>query len=86
MTNEKLKEIESRLSLISRGPWFISKCGDNVFDVCCGTKGDPSDTYSIIDRYEFEDYNFMANARQDIPALIKEIRELQSVLNYINGE
>lgn len=83
LPEQRLREIESRLTAVSKGPWFLAKDGDNNYEVCCGTEGNPSDTFSIIERYEFEDYNFIAHARQDVPDLLREVKRLNKLLESL---
>ncbi|MDN3657234.1 hypothetical protein QWZ08_16410 [Ferruginibacter paludis] len=81
MTEDELNEIEHRLNQTTPGPWkayiedrdhesgssFIMTGPEN-------RRGEDIELYGAT----IADYDFIANARQDIPRLLKAIRELKS--------
>jgi hypothetical protein len=87
MTEEEIATIESRVAEIAEGPWFFlpaRKRQDGTlmdFTVAYGVPGVASETYDLLDRYEEADYRFMAESRQNVPALIAEVRRLQTQLS-----
>lgn len=85
MTDEQLAEIEARANAATPGPWFwtgrVDDWGHSGPDlmgpndaVVCQSWGHDADGLEIAD----SDMSFIANAREDIPALIAEIRRLRS--------
>jgi hypothetical protein len=89
MTEEELKEIENRNISGTNGPWiamtegithtsgedFIMTGVKNAEDYKNSERG--NDIYLINGKKE--DLIFIANAKQDIPKLIAEIRKLKKV-------
>jgi hypothetical protein len=81
ITEEELNEIEQRANKAQKSPWkaFIEgrdhESGSDFIMTGFG-----SDNENDIELYgaKKDDYDFIANARQDIPKLINEIRELRS--------
>ncbi|WP_069677315.1 hypothetical protein [Formosa sp. Hel1_33_131] len=94
MTEEELKEIEERCLSGTKGPWIpmiegiTHTCGDDF--IMIGVKD--ADDYENLSRGNDlylsdgnnEDLNFVANAKQDIPKLIAEIRKLKEKLNKVS--
>jgi hypothetical protein len=82
MTEDQLREIESRCNAATPGPWIASienrdhTSGESV--ISRGERGQEEDLY--LHGGTVEDYDFVANARQDIPILIAEVRRLASLL------
>lgn len=78
LTDDHLSEIERRCELATDGPWrsfvegrdqmsgsdFIQTAGDDVY----------------LSGATHEDQDFIAAARQDVPALIAEVRRLKRLL------
>jgi hypothetical protein len=94
MTDEQIAEIESRLNATTEGPWFFhpplvrrdgtvvekeSTCVGDFF-IAYGVEGDDSENYDLLEHYEEADYRFMAEAKQDIPALLGEVHRLRALL------
>jgi hypothetical protein len=81
ITEEELMQIEQRANLTQAGPWraYIEgrdhESGSNF--IMTGTEGNRGEDIEITGATDF-DYDFIANARQDIPRLIAEIRELKN--------
>lgn len=77
MTEQELKEIEARASAATPGPWVHDTvqsesaviCGHAPGVVCEWRKGAAA----------FDDCDFIAHAREDVPALIAEVRRLQEL-------
>lgn len=89
MTDEQLREIEERANAALPGPWSIELDGpdDAMFRPILGLFN-PNAPPKSIERFVFDwmdeslnvrnhDAAFIAHAREDIPALIAEIRRLQ---------
>ena len=79
ITEQELKEIEQRVNNAQAGPWkaFIEgrdheSGSDFIMTGPDGNRGEDIEMSGATDA----DYDFIANARQDIPRLIKEIRAL----------
>lgn len=79
MTDDELNAIEQRANAATPGPWVdtdprhIRHAEPNIY------AGD----YEVADVYDnngCDDSSFIAHARQDIPALIAEIRRLRAAL------
>ena len=83
MTEKQLKAIEFRVNQTQNAPWkaFIEgrdhSSGSNF--IMTGTGENRQSDIELLGATE-SDYDFIANARQDIPNLIKEIRELKRKL------
>ena len=80
MTEDELKQIESRVNSAKKGIWKFHlegrdhESGSNFIMTGIGTERD--EDLEISGATEM-DYEFIANARQDIPRLIAEIRRLR---------
>lgn len=90
MKLSELKEIEDRANAASPGPWLYSARRHEVDTAQIGLDGLVYD-YKLIGSVEpelylmsDEDGQFIAHSRQDIPALIAEIRRLQALLDERN--
>ena len=87
MTKNELKEIEQRCLAGTKGNWFpmiegvthtsgddfIMTGVDDIENINCSSRG--KDMYLVNGTKE--DLEFIANAKQDIPRLIAEIRKLK---------
>ncbi len=83
ITEKKLKEIENRCKSSSRGPWkayIEGRDHDSGSHFIMTGKGDKRGEDFEINGARIDDYDFIANAKQDIPALIEEVRRLRSRL------
>jgi len=83
ISEEKLIEIEKRCKYSTRGPWkaFIEgrdHDSGNHF-IMTGEKDNRAEDFEI-DGARIDDYDFIANAKQDVPALIEEVRRLRALL------
>ena len=80
MTEEELQEIELRESKTQSGPWKAYIEGRNhesgssfIMTGIGGNRGDDIE----LNGATMADYDFISNAKQDIPKLIAEIRKLK---------
>ena len=79
ITEEELIQIEQRANLAQSGPWkaYIEgrhhESGSDF--IMTGTESNRGEDIEMTGATNY-DFDFIANARQDIPRLIKEIREL----------
>ncbi|MCF6347845.1 MAG: hypothetical protein L3J20_06055 [Flavobacteriaceae bacterium] len=83
ITEEKLKEIENRCKYSTHGPWkaYIEGRDHDSGSHFIMTGGEDNRGEGFeIDGARVDDYDFIANAKQDIPALIKEVRRLRSLI------
>ena len=83
ITEEELKKIEQRLTLAQPGPWKAYIEGrdhesgsDFIMTGEGGTRGDDIEIIGAT----VADFDFIANAREDIAILVKEIRVLKEKL------
>ncbi len=83
LTEKELLEIELRVNQAQKGPWkaYIEgrdhESGSHFIMTGVGSNNENDIELSGA---TFADYDFIANAKQDIPKLITEIRELESQL------
>jgi len=88
LTEAELAEIEKRVNAASPGPWksYVEgrdhTCGSSF--IMRGEKGCRGEDIELTG-CSVADQDFIAAARQDIPALIAEIRTLQSLLKMPNA-
>jgi hypothetical protein len=88
MTDEELQAIEARVNAATPGPWstgagkveggqvrelVIAPNDDVIVAIAYGGFGNPVDRTS-------QDRTFIASARTDVPALVKEVRRLREAL------
>lgn len=80
LTLEQLAEIEKRAQAATEGPWKTGHCEDVA--VC--HSGDIMAQVCLIGNESelgvFEDAEFIAHSREDVPALLATVRELRDVL------
>ena len=86
MTRPDLETIEARLKAATAGPWeayTASCCPDmggvagpthSVMTACVGKFGHPAST---------EDAEFIAHAREDVPALLAYVKELEARIKQV---
>jgi hypothetical protein len=83
MTDEELREIEKRCNAATAAPWesFIEGRDHLAGDDFIRTGGmDDSSPDIHLTQATHADQDFVAHARQDIPALIAEVRRLKALL------
>lgn len=82
LTNEELENIERRCNAATPGPWISfwegrdHTSGESV--IVRGDQGQYDDLY--ISPSTLADQDFIAHAREDIPALIDEVLRLKEIL------
>lgn len=88
MTDEELAEIEHRCGLARNGPWKSFVEGRDHTSGCSfikvGEGENRSDDIELTGA-TIADQDFIAAARQDIPALVREIRRLRKLLSASSG-
>lgn len=73
MTNEQIEAIRNRAEKSAVGKWEFNR---DENEILCGS-------YTIARDFEYEaDAIFIANAREDIPALLAEVDHLRKVIVY----
>jgi hypothetical protein len=83
LTEKELLEIEIRINQTQKGPWkaYIEgrdhESGSNF--IMTGSIENRGEDIEMIGA-TVADYDFIASARQDIPKLLNEIRELKKLL------
>jgi hypothetical protein len=80
ITEKELKQIEQRLNQAQAGPWkaFIEgRDHESGSDFIMTGEEEQKGEIEMIGA-TIADYDFIAHARQDIPRLINEIRELKN--------
>lgn len=79
MTDANLNEIETRLASATAGPWRtqIAACDHTDAEDHSAVKGGDGALVSGCIEWE-SDATFIAHAREDIPALIAEVRRLRA--------
>ena len=88
MTSEELKAIRQRLENASDGPWSVrripnsyeSQAGDRHTHPCVRGFRVPRRLYNLAWQQCEADAEFMAQARQDVPALLGEVEHLRAVV------
>lgn len=84
LSSKKLGEIKKRCDVASPGPWKsyiegrVHEAGSNF--IMIGEGKSRKDDIEPIGA-KTEDQDFIANARQDIPLLIKEIERLKNIID-----
>ena len=78
MNNEKIKEIEERCNRATEGPWVSFIEGRDHISGSSFIRTKDNDIELI--GASTEDQDFIANARQDIPILIREIYKLKEII------
>ncbi len=84
MIEVEIKQIEKRVQKASRAPWKAYIEGrDHEGGLSFIMVGEGENRQDDIELYgaKLEDYDFIANARQDVPKLIAEIRRLQAIID-----
>jgi len=87
MDSKKLEEIKARVEAATQGPWEIYK--DHLFSAF--------DRYGISTYFEWpvckaggnltaQNAEFIAHAREDIPALVIEVERLQAIIEQLQQE
>jgi hypothetical protein len=88
MTSEELQAIKSRIAGASDGPWSVrripnsydSPVGDRYTHPCVRGFRVPRRLYNLAWQQVEADAEFMAQARQDVPALVAEVERLRAIV------
>ncbi|MEM0543927.1 hypothetical protein WFZ85_15065 [Flavobacterium sp. j3] len=84
-TEKELLEIEDRLKNSTKGPWkaYIEgrdhESGSNF--IMTGTETNRGEDFEIFGA-TISDYDFIANAKQDVEKLIEEVRRLNKLIKH----
>jgi hypothetical protein len=84
MNEAEIDEIERRVQKASRSPWEAYIEGrDHESGSSFIMVGDGENRQDDIELHgaTFDDYDFIAHARQDVPKLIAEIRRLKAIID-----
>jgi hypothetical protein len=88
MTENDLKAIETRCVRATKGPWQSFVEGRDHFSgsnfIRTGGLDDASPDIELTGA-SIEDQDFIAHARQDIPALVAEVRRLRVIAGESNA-
>lgn len=91
MTPEQLEEIQARADAATEGPWFHVKSLDHIFGGIntSGVDTDPHDgsTAYVVDHHrclDAQDADFIAHAREDVPALIDFVKEQRLIVGLVD--
>lgn len=97
MTDDELKKIEARANAATRGPWNANFVSDpvTVFGGECDCRGYP-DSVAVASKPEpdpldekcthikwIDNMRFIAHAREDVPALVAEVRRLREAISAV---
>jgi hypothetical protein len=90
MNKLDLEEIRRRSNAATEGPWVsdkgLSERGDKRTAVISHFDYDDGDWYIHGDIAGHADAEFIAHARQDVPALIAEVERLQKSRDWYDGQ
>ncbi len=81
MTHEQLEAIRERTEKATKGPWVCGAIPNAIFveandyKLICGKESDI--------QADYENAVFIANAREDIPALLAEVARLHEEITFI---
>lgn len=84
MTGEEIEEIENRCKLARNGPWKSFVEGRDHLSGCSFIKVGAGESRSDdieLTGATIADQDFIAAAKQDIPALVCEVKRLQKLLS-----
>ena len=94
MTPSELAAIRTRLQKAASGPWKVTRVrnhwpsdlGDKFTHPSVRTFRVPKRMYEIATQQVEADAEFMARARQDVPALLDEFDRLRSVVQKVRRD
>lgn len=85
--DDNLDDLRRLLTVISPLPWWIEPAQSTVLHgfkhtldayIACGTRGDPSGTFDVIERYDVDtDYAYLVAAANAVPVLLSRITDLE---------
>ena len=73
----RLDEIEARTTAATEGPWWKNQYSDE-WEVC-GHEDSCGNPYLVASEAYREDAEFIAHARQDVPALVAALRAVVAI-------
>jgi hypothetical protein len=82
MTSNELAAIKARANAATPGPWFGH--GDAVARAVQDASGD-AEMEQVAQFGCIEDANFAAHAREDVPALLREVERLQAFVAEVGA-
>lgn len=82
ITDERLRQIEERTTKATAGPWAVDRGEAHEGDWFCHVDG-WTDTGTEWLNLALDDATFIANARQDVPDLVAEVRRLREMLGRV---
>jgi len=79
MNEEQIEEIRKRAEAVARGEWYVG---------VDGSVNDRRDDFNwkIAEVKEKSDAEFIAHAREDIPALLAEVERLREEVRYLEED
>ena len=90
LTQDELQAIKERAEKATSGPWYHTErdtqdieryiCSDSTGDFVVSSGHYYDEDWSEI---KYDDAEFIANAREDIPQLVAEVERLQRKLRYL---
>lgn len=92
LTNEQLAEIRKRAEATTAGPWYVSALAEGYiyaggeFTVVASTVeyNEDGSVHTRLDNDKSVDnQEFIAHARQDVPALLAEVERLRREISFI---
>lgn len=87
MTEQELQAIEARANAATPGPWYYAYEGSSDWSVFQdGTDTRPVASLHRWHKAECPEAVFIAHARQDIPALVAEVRRLRALAGPGNAD
>lgn len=95
ITDAQLDEIDARHNAATPGPWGSHRDLDGVYTIqarprvtCAGMETDGDIATLAAGRTDAESYanaRFIGHAREDVPALLAEVRRLRAQLDAVTG-
>jgi hypothetical protein len=87
VTKDELDAIEARAAQATRGPW-TNEDGKRQFIEAWAVIATKDGSFDVVTSgLDWDDAEFIAHAREDVPALVAEVRRLrQQVLDFENDD
>lgn len=83
MNVEQLNAIKERAAKATPGQWLVRKHTNGTIDVISVETTEHHEYLSRIELGELEDAEFIAHARENVPALVAEVERLQQETEYL---
>lgn len=80
LTQEQLEAIRKRAEAAFNGPWHLEERWSGLTSVVGRYPFEIDGTFGVADCLRNQDAEFIAHAREDIPALLAEVERLQDVI------